>query len=67
MSWNAYSKQFTDAPEFTLLAFPKTATYRAVIEQGGKSWQIELPRPPVSLAYQLDAYVRLLAADRKNP
>ena len=50
VSWNAYSVQFIDPPELTLLAIPRTVVYRAVVEQGGKSWQVDSARPQVSLA-----------------
>jgi hypothetical protein len=50
MGWNAYSIQFIDPPEFTLLAIPRTTVFRAVVEQGGRSWQVDSARPQVSLA-----------------
>jgi hypothetical protein len=49
-SWNAYSKQFIDAPEFRLMAIPATAEYRAVVGQGSWSWTVRSQRPGVSLA-----------------
>jgi hypothetical protein len=50
VSWNMNSRQFIDPPAFQLLPIPKTAKYRALVEQGGKTWQVEAPRPWVDLA-----------------
>lgn len=50
VSWNAYSPQFIQAPEFTLLVLPKTALYRATVQQGDQSWTVESKHPQVSLA-----------------
>jgi maltose/maltodextrin transport system substrate-binding protein len=49
VSWNAYSKQFIDAPTFRLLPIPETRTYRATITQGQRNWRIESDRPDVAL------------------
>ena len=50
VSWNAYSLQFIDPPTFSLLELPKSASYGATIEQGGKSWQVESREPRLDLA-----------------
>jgi hypothetical protein len=50
ISWNAYSRQFIDAPLFELLPIPGTATYRAIVSQSGKTWTVESQSPQVSLA-----------------
>jgi len=44
-SWNAYSKQFIDPPEFRLLPIPGTVEYRAVIGQGGHEWTVQSSKP----------------------
>src|ERR1019366_6630536 len=49
-SWNAYSRQFIDAPTFRLLAVPGTTEYRAVVQQGGKNWTVHSKTPVVNLA-----------------
>lgn len=49
-SWNAYSIQFIDPPTFSLLELPNTALYRAKVEQGGKTWQVESHQPRLELA-----------------
>jgi hypothetical protein len=50
VSWNAHSRQFIDPPAFQLLPIAKTAKYRAIVEQGGKSRQVETSQPWVDLA-----------------
>jgi hypothetical protein len=50
VSWNAYSIQFINPPEFTLLVLPKTSVCRAVVQQGDRTWTVDSPRPQVSLA-----------------
>jgi hypothetical protein len=49
-SWNAYSKQFIDAPVFHLLPIPGARIYRANIAQNGHEWHVESAHPDVSLA-----------------
>jgi hypothetical protein len=44
------SRQFIDPPAFQLLPIAKGAKYRALVEQGGKSWQVESPKPWIDLA-----------------
>jgi hypothetical protein len=48
-SWNAFSKQFIDAPEFRLLPVPDTTEYRAVIQQDGDEWTVRSSKPALSL------------------
>jgi len=49
-SWNAYSLQFIDAPTFRLLELPSTTKYRAIVRQGGKSWQVASSTPRLDLS-----------------
>ena len=49
LSWNAYSKQFIDPPEFRLLPIPGTATYRAIATQSNHTWTVKSSSPQVSL------------------
>lgn len=49
-SWNAYSKQFIDAPIFQLLPLPGTTEYRAVVQQGDKKWTVRSKSPILNLA-----------------
>lgn len=50
ISWNAYSLQFIDPPTFDLLPLAKSKHYRATVEQGGKTWQINSNVPRLDLA-----------------
>ena len=49
-SWNAYSKQFIDAPVFRLLPLPGTTEYRALVQQGDKKWMVHSKTPSLNLA-----------------
>lgn len=49
-SWNAYSKQFIDAPDFRLLPRSGITEYRAEVRQGDKSWTVRSKTPSLSLA-----------------
>ena len=49
ISWNAYSKQFIDAPIFRLLPVPGVVEYRAVAQQGAKRWTVRSKTPRLSL------------------
>jgi hypothetical protein len=49
LSWNMKSRQFIDPPAFQLFPVPKTAKYRAIVEQGEKSRQVEAAHPWVDL------------------
>ncbi len=48
-SWNAYSKQFIDAPEFSLLSIPGATEYRAVVRQGEREWTVRSSNPVLNL------------------
>ena len=48
-SWNAFSKQFIDAPEFRLLPMPGSVEYRAVVRQGAHEWTVTSSKPTVNL------------------
>src|SRR5690348_15526471 len=50
VSWNAYSKQFIDPPEFHLLPIVGTKTFRAVLTQNGHEWRVQSDRSEISLA-----------------
>jgi hypothetical protein len=50
VSWNAYSLQFIDPPVFELLPLLSAKTFRATIEQGGETWQVESQEPRLDLA-----------------
>jgi len=50
ISWNSFSRQFIDPPAFTLLPLPDAVEYRAVIVQGGKSFEVRSDKPFLSLA-----------------
>lgn len=50
ISWNMKSRQFIDPPAFQLLPLSKTAKYRAIVAQGGQSWQVESVHPWLDLA-----------------
>ena len=49
VSWNAYSRQFIDAPTFKLLPMPKVTKYTAEVKQGQQSWKVESHTPFLSL------------------
>ncbi len=49
VSWNAYSRQFIDAPTFKLLPMPKVSKYTAEIKQGERSWKVESDTNFISL------------------
>ncbi len=49
VSWNAYSRQFIDAPTFKLLPMPKVTKYTAEVKQGQQSWTVESHTPFLSL------------------
>ncbi|OPZ97127.1 MAG: hypothetical protein BWY71_01714 [Planctomycetes bacterium ADurb.Bin412] len=49
VSWNAYSRQFIDAPTFKLLPMPKVTKYTAEVKQGQQSWQVKSDTPFLSL------------------
>ncbi|MBI5092993.1 MAG: hypothetical protein HZB26_11210 [Candidatus Hydrogenedentes bacterium] len=48
-SWNAFSKQFIDAPEFHLLPIPGSAQFRAVVRQNGREWTVRSASPILTL------------------
>lgn len=48
-SWNAFSKQFIDAPEFRLLPIPGSSGFRAVVRQGDHEWTVRNTRPILNL------------------
>ena len=50
ISWNSHSRQFIDPPAFQLLSLAKTRKYRAIVEDGGRSWQVESPHPWLNLS-----------------
>jgi hypothetical protein len=50
ISWNSHSRQFIDPPAFQLLSLPRAAKYRAIAEQGQRSWQVESPHPWLDLS-----------------
>ncbi|MEN6312238.1 MAG: hypothetical protein ABFD80_11955, partial [Acidobacteriota bacterium] len=49
-SWNAWSVQFIDPPVFQLLPLAGTRTYRAIVEQGGRTWKVDSETPRLDLA-----------------
>jgi hypothetical protein len=49
VSWNAYSRQFIDAPIVQLLVIPRTTKYRAQICQGDQTWTVESSHPTLDL------------------
>jgi hypothetical protein len=50
ISWNSHSRQFIDPPAFQLLPLARTVRYRAIAEQGERSWQVESPHPWLDLS-----------------
>ena len=50
VSWNAFSKQFIDAPTFNLLPLPGAVEYRAVVKYGDKTLSVASETPRISLS-----------------
>lgn len=49
ISWNAFSKQFIDVPEFRLLPIPRAVEFRAVIRQSEQEWTVKSSKPVLDL------------------